>query len=206
MEVFFEKNVVNNSIDKHTKRTAILKACRVASIVLIVVAIYFVLSFMTVPIESGALAVVFMVLLSLFIIALPIVGTIVFSKILNKLNLEYDYIISGSVLKIVKVLNRTKRKKILQLPLDAIVTVGIYGSNSYSRHITNRKTKQIDATCNKDSFSAYFFVNRDGDHQIIRLEMDDNFAFTLRKALNFTVFDDDFKKYLKLVMEAISKQ
>lgn len=58
MEVFFEKNVVNENIDRHKKRNVVFNVIRIISIVILIVEIYFILSFQGIPVDQGAWAVV----------------------------------------------------------------------------------------------------------------------------------------------------
>ena len=200
MEVYFEKNIINEGINKHKKRNMVFRVLQILSIVLFVVMLYFNLTFKGFTLEGGVAYLVFLIFLSLVEIALPLVGILIFTRLLNNLNAEYDYFIVGSVFRVVKVLNRTKRKKFLEIPLDSISAVGLVDSENYLRYKSDKKIKKVNAYCNEVDL-AYFYISRDGDRKLILLELDANFALNLKKALHPAIIDKSVNDYYKRATE-----
>lgn len=196
MEVFFEKNVVNENIDRHKKRNVVFNVIRIISIVILIVEIYFILSFQGIPVDQGAWAVVLSIFSSLIIIASPIASIIVFSMLLSRLNAEYDYYIAGDVFRVMQVINRKKRKKFTEFSVSAISELGILESENFERYNADKTIKKLNAFCNEDSLLGYVYFTVDGEKKLLILELDEEFLLALRKALPMSVLDGSVKKIL----------
>lgn len=196
MEVFFEKNVVNENIDRHKKRNVVFNVIRIISIVILIVEIYFILSFQGIPVDQGAWAVVLSIFSSLIIIAPPIASIIVFSMLLSRLNAEYDYYIAGDVFRVMQVINRKKRKKFTEFSVSAISELGILESENFERYNADKTIKKLNAFCNEDSLLGYVYFTVDGEKKLLILELDEEFLLALRKALPMSVLDGSVKKIL----------
>lgn len=202
MEIFFEKNVVNENIDKHKKRNVVFNVIRILSIVILVIEIYFILSFQGIPVDQGALAVVLSIFSSVIMILPPITSIVLFSMLLSRLNAEYDYYIAGDVFRVMQVLNRKKRKKFLEASMSAISEVGTLESENFERYNIDKSIKKMNAFCNDDSLLGYIYFSLDGEKKLLILELDDEFLFALRKALPMSVLDNSVKK---IILEAAKK-
>ena len=202
MEIFFEKNVVNENIDKHKKRNVVFNVIRVLSIIILVIEIYFILSFQGIPVDQGALAVVLSILFSVSMILPPIASIVLFSMLLSRLKAEYDYSIAGDVFRVMQVLNRKKRKKFLEASMSAISEVGTLESENFERYNIDKSIKKMNAFCNDDSLLGYIYFSLDGEKKLLILELDDEFLFALRKALPMSVLDGSLKK---IILEATKK-
>ncbi len=202
MEIFFEKNVVNENIDKHKKRNVVFNVIRILSIVILIIEIYFILSFQGIPVDQGALAVVLSIFSSVIMILPPIASIVLFSMLLSRLNAEYDYYIAGDVFRVMQVLNRKKRKKFLEASMSAISEIGTLESENFERYNIDKSIKKMNAFCNDDSLLGYIYFSLDGEKKLLILELDDEFLFALRKALPMSVLDNSVKK---IILEAAKK-
>lgn len=202
MEIFFEKNVVNENIDKHKKRNVVFNVIRILSIVILVIEIYIILSFQGIPVDQGALAVVLSILFSVIMILPPIASIVLFGMLLSRLNAEYDYYIAGDVFRVMQVLNRKKRKKFLEASMSAISEVGTLESENFERYNIDKSIKKMNAFCNDDSLLGYIYFSLDGEKKLLILELDDEFLFALRKALPMSILDNSVKK---IILEAAKK-
>ena len=202
MEIFFEKNVVNENIDKHKKRNVVFNVIRILSIVILVIEIYFILSFQGIPVDQGALAVVLSIFSSVIMILPPITSIVLFSLLLSRFNAEYDYYIAGDVFRVMQVLNRKKRKKFLEASMSAISEIGTLESENFERYNIDKSIKKMNAFCNDDSLLGYIYFSLDGEKKLLILELDDEFLFALRKALPMSVLDNSVKK---IILEAAKK-
>ncbi len=199
MEVFFEKNIVNDKIEKHQSRTNVLTAVKYTMAGLIFLAIFFVLSFQVIPADKGTGAIVISLLISALLISLPIVAYFVLSRIINKLNTEYDYYLRGTVFRIIGVYNRKRRKKVVEFPIDTISSIGTIASEAYDKFMADRNVKKITAYCSDENL-CYIYSTYDGEKRMILVEMDADFLFSLKKTLNMSIFDDSIKPILKAAM------
>ena len=184
MEVCYEKNIVNKSIDKHKKRNTVFNVIRIVSIVLLVLEVYFFITWQPIPFDKGALAVVLSIFASLVLISFPVCVLLVFTRLLKRLNAEYDYYILGDIFRIVRVENRKKRKKVLETPLTSISSIGLVESETYDK---------FDAFCNDDALLGYFMLSDGGEKKLVTLELDNEFISNLKKAVSLSTFDNSIK-------------
>ncbi|MFR1565004.1 MAG: hypothetical protein ACLSUT_01015 [Christensenellales bacterium] len=196
MEIYYEKNIVNKSIDKHKKRNIVFSSVRILAIIVLVIEIFLILSFQEIPVGKGAGAVVMSFFISLLIISPPILAIIIFSRLIAKLNSEYDYYISGENFRIIHVINRKKRKKFLEIPINAVSAVGLIESENFDRFDIDKSVKKINAFCNDDAVLGYFYYTIEGDKKLLVLEFDNELLINLKKALPISVFDDSVKSVL----------
>lgn len=197
MEIFFEKNIVNMGIDKHKKRNIVFNALRIAGIVLLILEILFIFTFQPFPTDKGAGVLIFSIVVSLGILLFPIMMILIFTRLLNNLNAEFDYFIMGNTFRIVRVINRKKRKKFLEIPISAVSNVGLIESDNFDRYNMDKTVKKVNAFCNDDSDLGYFFCSADGEKKLLILEFDLEFLTNLRKATQPMIFDDTVKAYMR---------
>ncbi len=193
MEVCYEKNIINESIDKHKKRNTIFNIIRIVAIVLLVFEIYFLIAWQPIPIDKGILAVVLSIFASLVLISFPVCIILVFTRLLKRLNAEYDYYILGDIFRIVRVENRKKRKKMLETPISAISSIGLVESETYDKFYADKYVKKIHAFCNDDTLLGYFMLSDDGEKKLVTMEFDNEFVANLKKAVSLSVFDNSIK-------------
>ncbi len=191
MDVYFEKNVTNEGIDKHKKRNVVLLIVRVIAIIWIVIAAFVFINFVDFS-DAEFLGVV---LIILFLFAPPICLLIFANKLLTNLNLEYDYYILGDIFRIVKVLNRKKRKKLIEIPMASLAVVGLVESESFDRYTADKSVKQVNAFCEENDL-LYFYLNDGGEKKLIIIESDEKFLLELRKALPISALDDSLKNHI----------
>lgn len=109
MDVYFEQSLINDNIDRHSKRTKTLTVIRYVCIAVIVL---IVLLAITLLIDISSVASFFVSLLLVLLMMAPFVLTYIFlGRMIANGNLEFDYLLNGSMFRIVKVINRKKRKK-----------------------------------------------------------------------------------------------
>ena len=180
MEVFYEKNIINESIDKHKKRNTVFNVIRIVSIVLLVIEVYFFVVWLPIPFDKGALAVTLCIFASLVLISFPVCVLLVFTRLLKRLNAEYDYYILGDIFRIVRVENRKKRKKMLETPLSAISSIGLVESEAYDKFDIDKTIKKIHAFCNDDALLGYIMLSDDGEKKLVTIELDNEFIVNLK--------------------------
>lgn len=193
MEVFYEKNVVNNDIDKHKKRNIVLNVLRVLSVAMIIAAAAFVFNFQAFPVSSGGLALALSVAVAVLIVGAPVLFTVLLTKLMGRLNSEFDYYILGDSFRIVRVINRKKRKKVAEFPLSSVSAVGLVESENFDRYAADRTVRRLTAACNEDAVLLYIYV-ASGERMLVIVEADDELKIALRRSLPLSVFDDTLKK------------
>ena len=197
MDIYYEKNVTNESIDKHKKRNTVLKVLKITSIVWLVVMFIFIFQFFN---FGGNRGIVSIILELLFLLVPPICSILLFTKLLANLNCEYDYYIAGDKFRIIKVVNRAKRKKMLDVPLTAFVSVGWVNSDNFERFASDKSVKLVPAYCNEENCPIYIYLNDETDKKMLVIETDEKFLISLRRALNSTVIETELKLDISKMM------
>lgn len=193
MEICYEKNIINESIDKHKKRNTIFNVIRIVAIGLLVFEVYFFITWQPIPVDKGALAVVLSIFASLILISFPVCILMVFTRLMKRLNAEYDYYILGDIFRIVRVENRKKRKKMLETPLSAISSIGLVESETYDKLYADKSIKKVHAFCNDDALLGYFMLSDEGEKKLVTMEFDNEFIANLKKAVSLSTFDNSIK-------------
>ncbi len=197
MEIFYEKNVVNKKIDEHRTRNKILRVLQLVS--LGIFAFIFVSLFsVTVydPDESDA-ARAYVFLIVLLSLLLPLSLYFLFGWILRMVTVEYDYVIMGDRLKILKMVNRKKRKPVLDVDFSSINLIGLVGGEKFNYLYAARSANVKKYFCNPDALKIYIYLTDYKGRSFTIIEADDDFLINIKKALkNFSTIDDDLKKYM----------
>ena len=196
MDIYYEKNVTNESIDKHKKRNTVLKVFKIASVVWLVLIGVFIFQFFS----WGERGVVSIIIELVFLLVPPICSILLFTKLLANLNCEYDYYVTDEKFRIIKVINRVKRKKMLEVPLSAFVSVGSVNSENFERYAADKSVKLVAAYCNEENYPIYVYLNDETEKKLLVLETDEKFLTALRRALNSTVIETELKLYISKLM------
>ena len=191
MEVFLEKSITNKNIDKHATRNTILNVLKIVSIVWFFAGIIIFLN--VIPPGASPIAIVFDVLL---VFVPPVFLFIIMSKLLADLNPEYDYHIEGSDIRIVKILNRRRRKVVLRAKFNSIVTIGDANSSDLESAVASAD-KKIMAYCNEETPQVYIVFNDDGEKILLVLETDNEFLLALKRSIMPVLYANSFKEMLR---------
>ncbi|MDE7395336.1 MAG: hypothetical protein K2M95_04380 [Clostridiales bacterium] len=189
MDYYYEQNVDNPNIDKHLKRTKTLSVLRY--MVLAIGIIFAYLFFFW-----GTKAKLSAILFSLFFVALEMTPVLLvfflIGKYLKQTNSEYDYLLNGSILRIVRVIRRNKRKLFLTIRLDSVESIGKINSETYERYAASREIKKQYAVCDYDDEDAlvYMYYHGENGNCLLHFEPDEEMILTLRKSLpRFSIMD-----------------
>ena len=117
MEIFFEQNVDNPNIDKHKKRTTVLSVLSKVFLVLGIVLAVVGIGGIALP-SSGnvVLTIALQIVFSLLMGAPFVLAFFLIRRFLRQSNAEFDYILNGNILRIVRVTMRVKRKLLATVP------------------------------------------------------------------------------------------
>jgi hypothetical protein len=151
--------------------------------------------------SKGLPYVLFLIFTSIVELSLPIVGFLIFHKLFSRASAEYDYFIFGSMFRIIRITNRSKRKRILEIPIDSIGAIGIMGSDSYNRYKSDNKIKILNAYCNDSAAVVYFYVSQNSERKLINVEIDAEFIIALKKSLNHGVISKEINDLYKKLTE-----
>ncbi|MDR0426599.1 MAG: hypothetical protein LBH24_05485, partial [Clostridiales bacterium] len=203
MDIFYEKNLNSDSIDRHKKRAIVIRVIRILCIVLIVGVVLIVPNAIELPGEGadcGQLLLSLLISMVLFLIP-PILTYVLLGRLSARQNVEYDYHILGDTFRIIKVIHRKKRKKYLEFPVSAISSLGLAESENFTRFSADKTNKKHFVFCNEDAeVLLYALVNANNGRQLLVLEGDNEFLQALRKAIkSYSALDDSLKQYLQKI-------
>ncbi len=191
MDYYYEQNVENPNIDKHRKRTTALTIVRYTILAIGILFAYLLIFYFT-PVNTGKGPIVFSLIFAALELVPIILAFIFIGKFLKKTNTEYDYILSGNVLRIVRIVRRTRRKLFATINIDAIESVGKIESEAYDRLASSRELKKQFAICDYDDESRLVYVHyhsADGNY-LLHFEPNEEMVMTLRRSLpRFTIMD-----------------
>lgn len=199
MDVYFEQSVDNPNIDKHSKRTRVLTILRyicIGAIVLIAMLGW------VMPIgteETASVATLLWALLYIVLAIIPFILTFIFlGKFIANSSLEYDYLLNGSLFRIVKVINRKKRKKLLEVPVGGFESLGAIESDAYDRFAASKDTKKLYAITDysREDRIYYIYYIVDGTKYLLHITPNNDMIMALRKSVTrITILDKSFKAH-----------
>lgn len=197
MEIFYEKNVVNKNIDKHRTRNKILRILQMISLGIFVFIFVSLFSITVYDPDESDMARAYVTLIVLLCLLLPLSLYFLFGWIIKLLTVEYDYVIMGDRLKILKIVNRKKRKPVLDVELSSINLIGLVGGEKFNDLCAAQSANTKKYFCNPDAFMIYIYLTDYKGRSFIIIEADDEFLINIKKSLkNFSTLDDDLKKYM----------
>lgn len=194
MNIYLEQSLTNANIDRHKKRTKVLTIVRYVCIAAIVIIAMLAVTFL---LDVSSVASFFISLLFVILMMAPFVGTFIFfGKIIANGNLEFDYLLNDSMFRIVKVINRKKRKKLVELNVSSFESVGHISSEAYDRYAGSRDVKKLFALTDYDDEDAvyYIFYTLNGAKYLLHIAPDNDMIMGIRKSLpRMTVADKSFR-------------
>ena len=201
MEIFYEKNLSNNLMSEHAGRFYVLSIVKKISFILLLLVLLFVFMFHDIPVKPTILNMLTTILSALGFLLPFLALYLIVSIYLAKKAVEYDYHILGSTFRIVKVINRKKRKLLLEVPMSSISSIGKVGCDAYERLSGDKNVKKIRAFCNQTEELIYAHMPYNGEHVIVIMESDVEYMANLRKALSISVFVESGRKPIKTTTE-----
>lgn len=200
MDVYFEQSVDNPNIDKHSKRTRVLGILRYVCIVAVILIAMFGLMFMPVGKEGNVdgMTILWSIIYLIFSIA-PFVATfLLLGRFIARSNLEYDYYLNGSMFRIVKVVNRKKRKKMLETQVSGFESLGAIQSETYDRYASSKEIKKLYAMTDYENEARVYYIYyvSDGVRYLLHFTPNNDMIMALRKSVTrITILDKSFKTY-----------
>jgi len=187
-EVYYEETSFPYDYDK---QKILLIVCKVAIGFTILMGMFFTLVLLLSPIENGgwiapALSVGMSILL---IVGLCLVKSRLYSC--------YDFIFVTGDIRIVKVVNTKKRKRIIVFDSSDVFQVGRFDSETYNKHRSAPGVKVIYAPTNKyeveDKPKYYIGATVDGVKYLVVLECTEKFLVHVLQFAGKQVLEKEFK-------------
>lgn len=184
MELFCEQNLENTRIDAHKKRTAVMSVVRKIMLVLGIAIILFIVLFMVNP-TLGAFNTVVGIAIGILSGVPFIISYLLLGRFLRNSNTEYDYILNGSTLRIVRVVLRNKRKLMCAVQISSIESMGRITCEAYDRLAGSKTIKKQYAICNVEDENNIVYVSyrHDGENYLLHIEPNEEMLAALRRSL-----------------------
>ncbi len=200
MDVYAEQSIGNPSIDKHRKRTKILIVIRYISIAAVIF-LFFLFWMLPAQNEGNVWLQFLMNFLLCVFLAVPFVFAFIFiGKYINRTNVEFDYYLNGDLFRIVKVVNRKKRKKFVEIGLSTFESVGRVTCDAYERYASFKGIKNEIAFCEVEDESdiIYIYYVLEGVPHLLHIQPDDLMLMSLRRGIpRITVLDKSINMPVK---------
>jgi hypothetical protein len=192
MDNYYEKNIVNEEVRNHPQKLMFWVILRIVFSVFLAVGILILLNFLD-WFQADAKKVFFNILVFALVI-FPGVGGILFSwRMIRKINCEYDYFISGTEIRFVRIINSKKRVTILRTELVNIEKVGYTDTEAFAL-IAEENRRSIPAYCNKYDKYLYITFTVMSEKVVVICEPDDDFVRELKKiAPSYGVFEAELR-------------
>ena len=157
--------------------------------------------FMVIDIILGVLA-FFMGLyfIDLFILAIMLaVIAVVLFFVRKKFYNFYDYIFIDGSIRIIRVVNNVKRKKVLVFDVKDIKSIGMLGGSTHEKFNTNKEVKKLYGMGKGELLEGDYVFNVyiDGTNYLLFLRQNETFLRYIVKMIGITKFDKDFIEKIK---------
>lgn len=195
MDLYCEQSVANANIDKHSKRTKTLGILRYVCITIVII---LALLIFVMPIDEKKPGLSFLMgFIMLLLIMIPFIVTyILLGRMLVNSNLEFDYYLNGSTFRIVKVVNRKKRKKMVEVNTSVFESLGHISAEAYERYAGSKDVKKLFAiTDYEDEDSVYYiYYSFNGTKYLLHIAPSNDMVMALRKSVaRITILDKSFR-------------
>ena len=183
MELYAEHSVTNSRIDGKAKKWAILKAIRMVRLAIAAAGFMFFALLALLQETFPAMGVMLVVGAALFA---PFVAiSLLIRRQVLRATMEYDYFVIGGKFRIVKVLRRTKRKMMTEIPFSDFQSVGKADSEAHARYATSKDIKKLVAIGNFDDDSNiyYGYYVREGVKTLLYFEPSAEFMIAFKRSL-----------------------
>ena len=109
----------------------------------------------------------------------------------------YDYIFIEDEVRIIKVLNNKRRKKVLAFGVKSLEKIGLVNGKTIDKYLSQKTYKKVYCTPNTlTENDVYFIVNLDKKY-ILFLEYDEMFLTNILKVGGVKLCDEEFLNMIK---------
>lgn len=166
-------------------------ACKVAMILMLVTAAFFILITLLSSSEDGQY--VFPLILAAWFVLLAVLAWIIRSRLYNC----FDFIFVSGEVRIIKVVNTKKRKKMLVFDSKDVFRIGRFGSETYEALAKTPDIKKIFAPSNKTEYEGkpkyYFGTVSGGMKYLVVLECSETLIKHILQFSGRAVLEKEFR-------------
>jgi len=162
IERYFEDQAIRNENNQNTKKVKAYKALKIAMIVLSALTVFFIWFVSPAKFLESEELQLWQKILIIVLQHVPIVAFVfmwIFAhKRVAKLTEEFDYILNGRELKIVRVMESKRRKLFLTIELTDIEVMGKVECDSYDKMEATPGIKKVFAVANPNDLALIYYA------------------------------------------------
>ncbi|GHU98832.1 hypothetical protein FACS1894211_03230 [Clostridia bacterium] len=179
MEIYYEQYVIDDTKNRnHGKKIFFTVIFWVNAVFIALAALWLYLTFLT--LTESFLPLIFP---GVFLV-LTAVSLFFVRRQKNSLDVDFDYILSGEKLRIIRVFNRRRRKLYLDIDVKKLATYGAVTVDSFNRYEKTPGVKKHYANLTQDETKIYFMYYTDGpDKTLVLFEPDETLLHNMRMAI-----------------------
>ncbi len=192
MNLYFEKNVINEKMRENPSKGKAYEITRIAVAIIMIVTLLVLINSLRWT-DNGWF---FNLVLFAVVIAFCLTIILFCGQQLKKHCCEYDYIIADNEIKIIRIYNQKKRETILKFDISNIEHIGFASEEVNYKQYEAQSQKKCLAFCNSNENYLYVFGSVKSIKTILVCEFDSDFVLALKKSVaSYGVFSEEFKKY-----------
>jgi hypothetical protein len=191
MNLYFEKNVINEHTQEKPTYGKKLEIIRFIILLVTIIIVTFLIYYLPWSADNW----LFNIALFSIVLGPAITASLFITRILKKNCSEYDYIIANNELKIIRIYNQKKRETILTFDISNIENIGFTSEEDYNV-FSQKAEKNYPAFCNKNDDYLFIFGTVKSIKTILICEYDGDLVEALKKSVaSYGVYSTEFKKY-----------
>ena len=189
MELYYEQYVIDDAKARNKGKKIFFTVMFALSIVFVAAsALFLILTFFLPLASDGSDASANFSWAQLIIPAVVLVLSIVWLYFIRRfrarLDVDFDYILSGEQLRIIRVFNRTRRKLYLTINVKNLAAYGPVSVDSFERYDKTPGVKKRYVNITTDESKLYFMYYTDGaDKSLVIFEPDETLLRDMRLAI-----------------------
>ena len=181
MDIYYEQYIIDDAKTRNRGKKAMFTALFWVNVLFAVVAFFYLfLTFMFLTADDSLLALIPPAVL----VVMTCVSLFFVYRFKNRLDVDFDYILSDTKLRIIRVFNRRRRKLYLEIDVKKLAAYGPVTVESFTRYEATPGVKKHYANLSEDEKKIYFMFYTDGaDKTLVFFEPDETMLHNMRMAI-----------------------
>jgi len=117
-------------------------------------------------------------------VAVAIVAVIIAWRVITDRNIEYEYILAGNSFALDKIMNKRRRRRILNCDLTDFDIIAPVGSSDYNEHKDNNARKIVTVSGDEPDNEFFGILEYDGKRTMVIFETDQRARNHIKKYLD----------------------
>jgi hypothetical protein len=185
MDIYYEQYVIDDRKERNKGKKVLFRVFYYANIVFVAAALLWLFMAFSINMTDGSSPDWFGIILSAIFLVLTAASLFFVRRQKNSLDVDFDYILSDTRLRIVRVFNRRRRKLYIDVDVKKLAAYGpIAAEDSFNRYDHTPGVKKHYAVLTDDEKKVYFLYYSDGpDKTLVLFEPDETLLRNMRLAI-----------------------